>query len=376
MKRVFLILIILISLPAFCILANAEQPSEDSELLEQSGIYEIADELDKQTKDFIKDAGLEQINAESVYKLDFSSFLKAAYNLIFKSDEIIKAFFVLVATIFLSALVDSLAGDFLKKGNSDIFNICCALFILISVVPELASCISSCEAAIKSAGAFTLAVFPIMCTLLAAQGKTLSSAVFNGAAVGVSQIINTLCSEFFIPLTNILLALGVSSAAASSLPVDKLIKLVRKYMLIALSIAASIYFSVLSLKGAVSSAADETALRAVKVAAGNFVPVIGSAISDSAAAVISSLSVTKGAVGTFGIVALIGIFLPVIIKSALWLMCFEAAAFLCSVFSLESAEQVLKNLSSAMSVLMSLMFFCSLIFLINFGILTSMRGSV
>ena len=248
------------------------------------------------------------------------------------------------------------------------------MFITGVSMLSLSETIAAVGTAVNAAAAFTAAAMPIMCVIAVSQGKALSAAVFNGMAVGVSEVLSSLFSSVFLPLSNILLGVGTVSGIDRELPMEKLIGLVRKYLLSALSVFAGIYFSLLSLKSTVGAAADESAVKALKVAAGNFVPVIGSAVSDSAAVVISSLQLTKTAIGGFGVLALTGMFLPLLFKSVLWYFVFETAAFAASLLSAGSAAAVLKNLSAAVSTLVIIVLFCALMFMMNFGMMMRMRA--
>ena len=215
-----------------------------------------------------------------------------------------------------------------------------------------------------------------MCLVCAAQGKTVTASLCSAGAVGMSQLITTLFSNYFIPVSNLLLAVGIGTSIENTLHCTKLMALLRKYLMIILSGTALLYFTVLSVRTSVSSAVDESAVKTIKFAASNFVPVIGGALSDSAAAVAASLSVTKSAIGVFGLMSVIAIFIPVLSKLIIWLAGLELSALLAETFNLDSLKNGLKNVADVLTVFIVIQLFCMVIFLINFGVLLGLRGAV
>jgi len=368
---------------AFCVFALlwmcavpavADDMSESA--IRQSGIYESAAALDKQTKKFLNDIGLSEITAESIYRLDFSNFVQTLLSALRVSlSENVRYLLVIIGAVFLAAFADAMGSGLNKGKHARVFGICAVLLISITAVAPLSRMLAQAGGAVETAGSFSIAAIPVLCVVVAAQGKSISAAVVSGSALGISQVLSTLFSTFFLPLNHILLGVGISASLESSFGIEKIIALVRKYLLIGLSICALIYFTVLSLRCQIGSAVDETTLKTIRFASSNFVPVIGSAVSDSAVAVAASLGVTKNAIGIFGLFCIIGIFIPLLCKVLVWLTGLELAAVVGDVFGMEQIQKSLKNLAAALSVLMVIIIFCMLIFLMNFGVLIQLRGA-
>lgn len=378
MKKAILAVILLLFAGMFCVSAAGAEKDKDyeKEQLEKSGVYEIADSLDSTTKQILKDIGVDDINSDELFNISFSSFFKGFKDVFNDAlSTVLKSFLIISGTIFVAALSGSFSDVFSAEKDNKIFNMCASLFVILAVIVPLGKCITAVGSAVKAASALSVALVPVMCVLLAVGGKSLSAVGFNGMAVAMSQIISTLCSEVFMPVENILLGVGMIAGIDENLPVDKLISSVRKYISLALGIAASVYFSVLGIKSAVGAASDTLGLKAAKLLVGNLVPVIGSAVSDSITTLASYISLTKSVVGSFGIIAVISIFMPVFIQSVLWLACFEISSFLASVFGLTSIEKIFKNVTSAVSVLLIMLLFTELMFVINFAMMTAAGGA-
>lgn len=375
MKRLLITAVIALLLPFLFITCFAENTQSD-EQLSSSGIYEQYDNLSSQTKEILRELGLDEIKTESVFNISFESFMHAFIE-IFKNklSTVIKTFFVLACIVFISALSISVDEGILNSKTSKIFNLCASLSIAVIVLKPLSECISAIGTTVSAAAAFSVAVIPIACALLAAQGKVISSNVFNAGAVFLSQAISALSVHFFLPVFNMLLALGFLGSMEKDFAVDKIISAIRKYLSVAYSFLATVFFAVLGIKSAVGVSADEVGVKAIKVVTGNFVPIIGNAISDSATAVISSISLTKNVISGFGIVALTAIFLPCLCESILWFSALGSAMLLSEMLGVDTLKNIFKNMSQAVLAITIILVLSAMIFIINFGMLMSVKGT-
>ena len=73
----------------------------------------------------------------------------------------------------------------------------------------------------------------------------------------------------------------------------------------------------MAVSGLLSGHVDATALKAAKVTVSGMVPVVGGIISDAAETVLYSAGLLKGAVGTFGMLAVFAVFASPFLKMGL-----------------------------------------------------------
>lgn len=381
MKKFFVFLLAFVfGFAVFGVCASAQDAPEQTQAqgyIEQSGIEAYADALGSEAEQFLKDIGLEKLSAENIYHLDFSHILKAVLSL-FRSSlkESGKQLLHLCAVVVIAAFADAFGAGLKSAKSEKIFSICAGLCIALLLFTPMSALIAQSGVAIEGASAFSIGAVPIACVILAAQGKSISAAIFSASALGISQMISTLFPSFFLPLNHILLGVGVGTALDNTFQSEKMIAVIRKYLLVILSGFSVLYFTVLSVRTNLSGAVDEGAMKSLKFASSAFVPVIGSAMSDSASAVIASLNVSKSAIGAFGIVCILAVFMPLLCKILLWLAGLEAIALLSSVFELQTVKKMLCNFSQALRVLLIIIIFCIVIFMMNFAAVVQMRGSV
>ncbi|MBQ3431793.1 MAG: hypothetical protein IJG23_03315 [Clostridia bacterium] len=374
MKPIVMCIALIAFLAVFAVPAFAEDAADS--YISRSGIYESANALESETKQILRDIGLENITVEKVLGFEYADVLKVFISALKSGfSQHIKAILLMVGTVILAAFVEA-PGELGDKTKSvKIFGVIATLALMLSIAVPLIQTITKAALAVKSAAAFTISAIPVMCVICAAQGKGISAALSSGGAVGIAQVLSALFAEVFVPLCHILLALGLSAAADVSFHFERIIRLVRKYVIIAISAGASLYFTVLSLRTSISSAVDESTVKTIKFASSNFVPVIGSAISDSAVAVAASLAVSKNAIGVFGIICVAAIFLPLIAELLIWMLALEVSALIADIFSVEPLKNGLKSVADALSLVLVIVLFGAVLCIIHFGVLLSLRGA-
>ena len=367
---IFVLLLLFFAQPCYA-------ADESDTYISQSGIYESAAALESETKTFLKEIGLGEITAQNVYALDFFTVLKTVFDSFQNAfRNALKTLTVIAGTVLLSAFAQSFGEGTKGQTIQHILHPVSVCVIVLCSSASFAALIGEAAAGVRSAAAFSISAVPIMCVICAAQGKAVSASLCSAATVGISQVLNTCFSVYFIPAANIMLALGISACANNTLHLDKAVKLIRKYLLIFLGGGALVYFTVLSVRTSVSSAVDESTVKTIKFASANFIPVIGGAIGDSAQAVAASLAVSKSTVGVFGLFCILAIFIPIISKILVWIIGLEICSLFFLLFSLDQETVCLKHLADTLTVFIVVIIFCVTMFFINFGVLLTLRGAV
>ncbi|MBE6817995.1 MAG: hypothetical protein E7517_02390, partial [Ruminococcaceae bacterium] len=144
---------------AFCVFALlwmcavpavADDMSESA--IRQSGIYESAAALDKQTKKFLNDIGLSEITAESIYRLDFSNFVQTLLSALRVSlSENVRYLLVIIGAVFLAAFADAMGSGLNKGKHARVFGICAVLLISITAVAPLSRMLAQAGGAVETA---------------------------------------------------------------------------------------------------------------------------------------------------------------------------------------------------------------------------------
>ena len=175
---------------------------------------------------------------------------------------------------------------------------------------------------------FSAAILPMLSSATAAAGAPASATALYAATVFMTQILNRLLLNIFLPLTNLCLALACAENTLS----DSLVKRVRKLMqaLVANGLKALLvlFSAYLALTQVVSGSADSATVKAAKLALSSIVPVVGSVIADASETVLVSAGILKGAVGIVGVLGVCAVCAAPFLRLGVHYLTLKAAAAL------------------------------------------------
>ena len=205
-------------------------------------------------------------------------------------------------------------------------------------------------------------------------GQTVSAGSFQILTLTVSQLFITAATGFIAPLLTIFLALSIAGSAARGIDLGAIAGGIKKAALWALAFIASDYVALMTLQSVIGSASDTATLKAAKFVVSNAVPVVGGALGDALGSVQGSIRLLKSSLGAFGIVAAAGIFLPVILESALWSLFMNLGAASADIFGQKQVSALLRNISSVLGVLLAVLLVCMMIIVFSTAVMLTLGG--
>ena len=151
-------------------------------------------------------------------------------------------------------------------------------------------------------------LLPVLASALAAQGGVSTSAALYVATAALDAALSSLLSGVMLPMLWVQLALGIGCAAIEIPMLSQLRRFVTGACAWILKAVLYIFTAYMTITGAVSGAADATAVRAAKLAISGAVPVVGGILSDASEAVLVSAGVMGSGAGIYGILTVLALF--------------------------------------------------------------------
>lgn len=334
------------------------------------------EELDSESRRMLDELGLSDFDYNSIVELSVSDFLLAVKDVMASG---LKAPLASAGAVLIIILLSSLFQGFKQTlGSSQIssaLSTVSAVLVSLLLISGLKETLAASSAAISVSADFVYAFVPAFCIIVAASGNTLAAFSTNTLLLSLAQALNFISKNIFIPLSNCFLALGICSGIRNELDLGALVENCKKYLITAVSVAATAFVSILSIKTAVASRADAIGLRSVRFAINSVVPVIGGAISEGLLSIQAYSSLIKSSVGVAGIAAVALVFLPAIIEVAFWRLFLNICSVVSQIFSDRSVTCVLKAFSDSLLVMNVILILSMVTTVISIGILIAARGS-
>lgn len=370
---IFLIALILIPVCAF---AQEEYSEEEyNQTLEQFDLS-FLEELDEDTYKVLDELGLTDFDYNKIIDFSFSDIADYLKEMI--ADGVKMPLYscgIILLIIILSSFFQGFRESVNDSEMISLLSTVSALVIAVLLVSQLKYSISSACAAISVCADFIFAFVPAFCIIVATSGNTVTAFSTNTLLLSLAQALNFISENIFLPLSNCFLAIGICSGIRSELNLQQLIFNLKKYLTTAISVCATAFVSILSIKTAVSARADAIGLRSMRFAINSVVPVIGGAISEGLLSIQAYSSLIKSSVGIVGIIAVLTVFVPPVLNVSFWRLFLSLCRTVSDIFNDRSVSSVLKAFEDSLLIMNVILILSMVTTIISIGILIAARGS-
>lgn len=375
-KILFVIFLIALILIPVCALAQEEYNEEEyNQTLEQFDLS-FLEELDEDTYKVLDELELTDFDYNKIIDFSFSDIADYLKEMI--ADGVKKPLYscgIILLIIILSSFFQGFRESVNDSEMISLLSTVSALVIAVLLVSQLKYSISSACAAISVCADFIFAFVPAFCIIVATSGNTVTAFSTNTLLLSLAQALNFISENIFLPLSNCFLAIGICSGIRSELNLQQLIFNLKKYLTTAISVCATAFVSILSIKTAVSARADAIGLRSMRFAINSVVPVIGGAISEGLLSIQAYSSLIKSSVGIVGIIAVLTVFVPPVLNVSFWRLFLSLCRTVSDIFNDRSVSSVLKAFEDSLLIMNVILILSMVTTIISIGILIAARGS-
>ncbi|MEA5051322.1 MAG: hypothetical protein VB021_07590 [Oscillospiraceae bacterium] len=283
----------------------------------------------------------------------FDAFLGAANKLLAEISSQLKLPLTMLGSVLAVLAASSLAGaSGILQDNAAgglAANIAVSLASSLAVSAGMAQLIEGARRAVDAAGAAVTDTVPVYAGLAAASGGLVSGSLYGFSVSLVGAASSTIISGIVLPLSGILIGLGLVSGLTDSL--QSLCDGLRKAAIWSMGLLTSCFVGVLSIQGKVSAGADTALLRTARFVASSAVPIIGSAVSEAASSVWAGARLMRSTLGSAGILVIVCTMLPQIAVCALSGVSLSLCAIFADITGLSAPRRCLLTLKSAVDIL-------------------------
>ncbi len=283
--------------------ARAEWNATIRELLDALDTKELQDYLDTLTEfggTTVSDKLFSLISGDA--KLDYASIGQAALSFVWEEGQaMLPAFAVILAVSILCGILDSLKNGFLQSTTSDIIHFISYLSVGAVVLAVLIGVLQTGFSAVESMRRQMETVFPILLTLMAASGGTVSAGVFRPAVVFMSGGIVELFCSLVLPVGVVIIVLAFVGNLSVGVRAEKLAELFKSVTKWVVGLALGLFGVFLTVQGMTAAQYDGLSLRAVKYVISGSVPLVGNFLSGGMELVVAGSAALKNALGTFSV---------------------------------------------------------------------------
>lgn len=215
-------------------------------------------------------------------------------------------------------------------------------------------------------------LMPVMTGALAAQGAINKSGALYAATAFFDALLSTAVSELLVPLVYIFLCVSVCINLFMQPLLRDMGKFIKWLLTWGLKTTLYVFTGYISITGVVGGTTDATMLKATKLTISGMVPVVGNILSDASEAVLVSAGVMRNAVGIYGLLAVIAIWIGPFLQIGVQYLMLKMTAGVCEMFGPKKMSNLIHDFSTAMGVVLAMTGTVCIIFLIS--IICFMKG--
>ena len=254
-----------------------------------------------------------------------------------------------IAAVLLTSLLRAFPG-----GGKSVAELACTVCVAGILLKAAHSLIYLGTETVTQLSEYGKLLLPVMTAAMAAQGASITSAALYTGTAAFDALLGSLISTFLVPGIYIYLALSVANSAMGEEMLKKLRDFVKWLITWGLKIVLYVFTVYMGVTGVISGSADASALKVTKIAISGMVPVIGGMLSDASEAILVSAGIVKGAVGLYGLLAVLAIWIQPFLQIGAQYLLLKLTAAICGVFGTKQASDLIQDFSTAMGILLAM----------------------
>ena len=240
------------------------------------------------------------------FAVNCNSFLDAVFRLCTQEFTSIFPLLSTVAVVcILCGVVAQLKSPAFQNSTSEIVSFVCYGVIIVSVLAGVMSLTESAKSTIAVMQKIMNLSLPVLLTLMAALGGTVSVKVYQPVLAFLSGSVVQIVVNLVLPLFLGTVVFTVVSNLSKNVRLEKLNDFCKSSSNVILGITFTVFTAFLTVQGLTAATYDGVSVRAAKFATKNYVPILGGYLADGFDLILASSVLIKNAFGVAGLVLLL-----------------------------------------------------------------------
>ena len=367
MKKIILIFILLLMLLPNNVFAETEEEimSTTQEKFNISGFIEQAEGYIGET---FGDINLgETLNQAIQGKIDNKTLSQKLLKLL--GEEIssnLKILISILVIIVIHGILKSITDNLESASISQIIYFVQYILIVTLIMSNFTEIIKIVKDTSSNLVGFINVLLPLLLTLMIYTGNIATSSLLQPIILFVTNFVGNIISDILMPIVLIIVVFSMISKISEKVQVDKIAKFLKSGVVWFLGVVLTLFVSVVSLEGTLSSTVDGVTAKTAKAAVSSVIPVVGKVLGDVVDSVLGCGVILKNAVGIVGVIVILGICVVPIIKIGTLSLIYSLASAVIQPVADEKIVKLLDETGGVFKLLLGIL--CALSVLLIIGV--------
>lgn len=336
-----------------------------------SGLQDYLDKLDSTGQEVFGNSSILQkiqLLLSGEIDTDFSSFLSMLCNIFFDGiGNILPILCIIIAIGILYNLIGSMVLN--SGGVKDIVEFVCFGVMVVLVSSLLFSLLQTTQSVISNIKGQMDIIFPILLTLMASVGGTVSVGIFQPMTAILSNGIVQIFSALIMPIFTFCFIFSVVGNISDAVKLDKFQSLFEKIFKWVVRGIFGIFSALMVLQGLLAGSYDGLSVRATKFAIKNYVPLLGGYLSDGFNLVAGSSVLIKNCIGVVGLFLLFGTIVGPILDIVIFSITMHLASAILQSLGGGKMSKFLEQTSKLSSYMLTIIVAVGFVYILTLGML-------
>lgn len=194
----------------------------------------------------------------------------------------------ILAIIVIHAILKNVGENIGNNSISQVAYYVEYILIVTLVMTSFTNVIDMVKDTITNLVGYINILIPLLLALVMTTGTTITASAIQPIVLGIIVFIGNGITMFFLPVLLISTVLGIVSNISDKIQIGKLSKMLKSSIVWTLGFVLTMFVSIISLEGTLTSSVDGLAIKGLKTASSTFIPVVGKVLGDSVDTVLRS----------------------------------------------------------------------------------------
>lgn len=282
-----------------------------------------------------------------------------------KLNKPLKDFMRMMCMIIVCAVTMNFGDSLSNKSLEKIYGIVSAMLAISVVTSSISSCVSITSETLYSGANFMMGYIPVFAGITASSGCLTAAASYSTVLLLIAEVTVRISSDIIMPVLSVCMSLGIIESVNPTFRLTSITEGITKLIKLLLGIIMTVFIGLLSIQSVIGASSDTIGIKAAKYLAANCIPVVGGAVADAYTTLKSSLGILRGGTGFFGIAVIFLTVAPTITELGITRMFISVSEIVSDVMGISSIKTLLKNTSSILSMMLSLVISFSMMLIIS-----------
>lgn len=347
-KFVLCIITFLLFLTPLTVSASEEIESQTEAMTMPPDYGEIAEGLPPEISDLLPDGLFSSSVDEAADAADAAADLQYLVGALLSAVGLRMEDAVGMLTVILGLLLLSGVLARLREGlcSSEMLGFCLRLALYTALVTTTAGMVRTVQDYFSALDQVSTAMLPAMGALYALGGNLGEAAVSGEITAVFLSVCRYVSTSVTPPVCAVCMAFALMDALGTRLTLAPLATQIKKWYTGLLSLVMFLISLTLTAKTALAGRADTLAMRGVKYAMGNWIPVVGGALGGTVGYVAEGVGLMRSVCGVSGVVVLALLLLPTLVELLLFRAVLHLSVTVAGLLGCEGEGRLLGEMAS------------------------------